>query len=346
MQAQQGRRGRWATRVGLLLVLSLTCGGCAQFRGIPSHGGGKRFDEEQRAVATAIRRTIAAMDLSELQGKHVLIQVTNLVTSGSGTTDFPGPNYVNAGVGMSQQDYNTHRETFEGITDEVRDAPTLFSGSLNYRISGSYRAANVSTEGDIAYFKAALDMKVRHCGINVVAKEKPDVVLNVLVDVLGINSSERDYFLATDDELQASCEVTYFAQNVEDGRLIFTARQTGARATYREQRIRLTTISRLSRDNSYAKPVFYAVDGKGRTAGPVDGVDLSSLPSNELAAKVEADPAARQDVLQNLYDRARFHIESGNADAARDEIEEIQKIDPGYRSLGALNQDVDRMTTP
>lgn len=345
MREQHGSRGGLATWWCVWLAASLACGGCSQFRGIPTHGGGKRFDEEQRAVAAAVRRTIAAMDLSELSGQRVLLQVTNLVTSGSGTVDFPGPNYVNVGAGMSSQDYDTHRETVEGVTDETRNAPTLYNGSLNYRLSGSYRAANVSTEGDMAYFKAALDMKLRHDGVAIV-NDKPDVVLSVLVDVLGINSSQRDYLLATDDELLASCEVTYFAQNVADGSLRFTARQTGSRSSYREQRIRLTTINHVTRDNVYAKPVFYAVDGHGRAATPSDGVDLSSLPARDMAARVVADPAARQDVLQGLYERARFHVESGNADAARDYVEEMQKIDPGFRGLGDLNQDLSRMASP
>jgi len=329
--------------VATLLLVSLACGGCAQFRGIPTHGGGKRFDEEQRAVAGAMRRTIAAMDLSELAGKRVLVQVTNLVTSGSGTVDWPGPNTINLGAGISAQDYNTHRVTADGVTDEQRDVPTLVNGSLNYRLSGNYRSANVSTEGDMAYFKAALDMKVRHGGVAVVT-DKPDVVLIVLVDVLGINTSQREYVIATDDQMLASCEVTYFAQNVSDGSLLFTARQTGAQAGYREQRVRFTPLSRVSREVGYAKPVFFAVNGHRSAALPVDGVDLASIPVSDLAARAVADPASRQDVLQSLYERARFHVESGNAAAARDYVEEMQKIDPGYRGLGDLGQDVRRMS--
>ena len=34
----------------MLLCALLSAGGCGVFRGIPTHGGGKRFDEEQRVV--------------------------------------------------------------------------------------------------------------------------------------------------------------------------------------------------------------------------------------------------------------------------------------------------------
>ena len=52
----------------VLPVLLVASSGCV-FRDIPSHGGGKRFDEEQRMVAKAIRQAVADMDLSELHGQ-------------------------------------------------------------------------------------------------------------------------------------------------------------------------------------------------------------------------------------------------------------------------------------
>src|SRR5438045_5095382 len=87
--------------IALMAIVVLTCaltGGCGDFRGIPSHGGGKRFDEEQRVVAGAIRQTLADMDLRELAGKKVQLSVEAIATDGGGNVVFPGINGINAGI--------------------------------------------------------------------------------------------------------------------------------------------------------------------------------------------------------------------------------------------------------
>ena len=81
----------------LLALILLTCAtGCGVFRGIPTHGGGKRFDEEQRVVAGAIRQTLADLDLSELQSKKVAINLECIAQDGGGSVSFPGVNNINA----------------------------------------------------------------------------------------------------------------------------------------------------------------------------------------------------------------------------------------------------------
>src|SRR3954449_3683232 len=83
-----------------LAVVVFTCAllpGCGDFRGIPSHGGGKRFDEEQRVVAGAIRQTLADMEFKELAGKKVQINVEAIATDGGGNVVFPGINGISAG---------------------------------------------------------------------------------------------------------------------------------------------------------------------------------------------------------------------------------------------------------
>src|SRR3954452_15661818 len=82
-----------------LAVVVFTCavaGGCGDFRGIPSHGGGKRFDEEQRVVAGAIRQTLADFDLRELAGKKVQISIECIANDGGGVVTFPGIQSIGA----------------------------------------------------------------------------------------------------------------------------------------------------------------------------------------------------------------------------------------------------------
>src|SRR5213075_3294675 len=64
----------WCSWFALIALVASQLVGCGDFRGIPTHGGGKRFDEEQRIVAGAIRQTLADLELRELAGKKVHIE--------------------------------------------------------------------------------------------------------------------------------------------------------------------------------------------------------------------------------------------------------------------------------
>src|SRR3954469_20617955 len=90
-------RSLFATSLIVCALLALLPG-CGDFRGIPSHGGGKRFDEEQRVVAGAIRQTLADMEFKELAGKKVQINVEAIATDGGGNVVFPGINGISAGI--------------------------------------------------------------------------------------------------------------------------------------------------------------------------------------------------------------------------------------------------------
>src|SRR3954471_3293460 len=80
----------------VVLACALAAGGCGDFRGIPSHGGGKRFDEEQRVVAGAIRQTLADLDLRELKGKKVQSDLECIANAAGGVVAFPGVQSVGA----------------------------------------------------------------------------------------------------------------------------------------------------------------------------------------------------------------------------------------------------------
>ncbi|QHI70645.1 hypothetical protein [Tichowtungia aerotolerans] len=71
--------------IGLMLV-----SGCTSFRGIPSHGGGKRFDEEQRLIAASIYKALEQMQCDELRGKKVRVVHEFTTTYGSGNASFGG----------------------------------------------------------------------------------------------------------------------------------------------------------------------------------------------------------------------------------------------------------------
>jgi len=334
---------------GVVPVCVLLVSGCSYFRGVPSHGGGKRFDEEERAVAGSIRRTVSSMDLAELEGRRTALAISSVFTSGSGTTDWSGLTSVglsaNRSYGTSWNDQFTPpgSTTAYGFEQDNRHESQGGGASLGYRPLSSYRAANQHTEGDLNYFQAALEMKAWHNGLSVVA-QNPEVVLHVLVDVLGTNHSRRDFILFADEQLLASCEVTYYAVEVKTGKLLFKARQAGSAAKYSEGTFFFVPTSAVRRSVEYRKPVYFDTE-KARCSGS-GPIDLPEDLGEIRRVSKQMTPEQQDELLQTLLDRARFHLRSGNAEAARDNLEVIRQIDPGYKGLGDLAKEVQLPSPP
>jgi hypothetical protein len=254
--------------VGSLAVL-LT-GGCGLFRGIPTHGGGKRFDEEQRVVASAIRRTLADMDLSELESRKIQVVIECVAQDGGGTAIFPGLSGVNAGASA-----NIGEGNFVQIVPVVPQGSRTQSDNKNsgaganvgmhYNTNMTYSPAAMGSAADLTYLKAALEMKARHAGLNLVAAE-PEVVLYVLVDVLGTNRSHFTNLANTTETLVASCECTYYAMDAKTSQLVFRARRASSSSTYTEHRAWFVEGARVERSIERTTPTSLPVDEEQKPA--------------------------------------------------------------------------------
>lgn len=249
------------------LIVCALLAGCGEFRGIPSHGGGKRFDEEQRVVAGTIRQTLADFDLTELAGKRVQVVMESIATDGGGNVQFPGVNSIGAGINGNV-----------GSGDWVQVVPNIGGGSWlkndnsNNNIGGNaginispqttYSATAMGTAADITYFKAALEMKARHVGVTLVAPgaADADAVLYVLIDILGTNRSRSDRLVVSNERLSASCECTYYAVDAKTGRLLFEARRASSEAVYNEQRMLGDKNARVSRHLYRTEPTRLPID--------------------------------------------------------------------------------------
>jgi hypothetical protein len=247
-----------------LFVLSAIVAGCGEFRGIPSHGGGKRFDEEQRVVAGAIRQTLADMDLQELSGKRVQIVMECIAADGGGNVVFPGVHSVSAGINGNIGEGDVVQVIpSNGGGGQLRNdnSNNSFGGStgLSYSPVTTYSASAMSSLPDVAYFRAALEMKARHVGLTLVAAE-PEVVLYVLVDVLGTNRSQFNRFVVVSDQLAASCEATYYAQDPKTGGLLFEARRASSKSIYHETRYFGDKSAHISRQLNRTLPTRLPID--------------------------------------------------------------------------------------
>lgn len=69
---------------GCSLGLIFALASCGTLTGIPGHGGGKRFSEEQRLVSASIRGSLEAIDISSLRGKRVALVFSLISDEGAG----------------------------------------------------------------------------------------------------------------------------------------------------------------------------------------------------------------------------------------------------------------------
>jgi hypothetical protein len=67
-----------------LLCLALSLTGCGTMTGIPAHGGGKRYAEEQRLVSASIRSALKDIDVSPLKGKRAALVFDIVADEGGG----------------------------------------------------------------------------------------------------------------------------------------------------------------------------------------------------------------------------------------------------------------------
>jgi hypothetical protein len=238
-------------RIALLLAFFVFFSGCSTWRGIPSHGGGKRFDEEQRVVASSIRQAIADMNVTELRGMKIQVHIDAMAQNGGGQLTLPGLSSISAGYNELETDGRSNNiysrdgwDARASISTNVDLRPTVFA-----------------TDGDLKYFEAALNMKLLHSGVSIAAKN-PDCVLYVLVDVLGTNRSRNDSLIAWKDNLRATCELTYYALEPKKNGLFFTARRSSAESTYYEKSLLLFNNYQTGRLLEPITPTYMPVDGE------------------------------------------------------------------------------------
>ncbi len=301
---------------------------CSVFRGVPSHGGGKRFDEEQRIVAASMREALREMDLAGLRGKRVHIAITHMTTMGSGNASFGG---------LQDIGFNLHRTRDD--SDYTRYDPNLWSYnldkaeerdifSLRYRPYMSYYTSNVNTDSDINYFSALLDMKLRHLGATPV-RDKPDVKLHILLDTMGTNRSRIDYILAWRDIYRATCEISYYAESTKTGELLIEETQTAGQATYDELAVLFFGINQVRRESAVFDPPFplplQAVGHEDR---------IRQIEKSILGAEVDGKappPDLAQEYLDLLGAQARMLLESGHPldiKRAKESLDRMRAIDP------------------
>ena len=313
--------------------LALVIAGCASYRGMPTHGGGKRFDEEQRVVTASIRHASQQMNFSRLGKRKVAIEVTSLETSGTGQAFYPGLGTVNAY-------YDWYKEAQEFNYDTRNLAPGAGSGYVkdndsvrdnirttpNFEFNPSLRSNNNITRQDVDYLTRVLEMRLRHDGFQIVPLSQAEVYLVVLVDALGTNLSRKDFLVAFDDDLKATCEMTYYAINPPDQKVIFAAQAVASESRYMERNVRFTPIQYHKRNiGTFNERIAPLPTTAGAFKGGRDG-----------NAGVHVDPVKQK--ADELAQEASLALDANDRAAAQKLINSIRKIDPNHPDLPDLQQ--------
>jgi len=320
----------------ILMLAALTAGltGCASYRGMPTHGGGKRFDEEQRVVAAAIRHTVRQMDLEALQGKRVALEFANLETSGTGQARYPGLDRIGFNGGYLDIDSITRRGEVPGTTSNQvftsDDGSSRWDvgANVNFSFNPSLRSNNNITREDINYLMKVVEMRLRHDGLQIVGRAQAEAILIVLVDVFGTNHSRVDYGLAYRDELGASCELTYYAISSKNQVLLSPSQTQGAMGVYEETRARLTPLSSKAR----------GVRILGSSLGAQMPVTRVGGDAAAVAGTGEGREPSAKSQMDALYQRAQIQLDANDREAAAESIRAIRAIDPDYSLLPELEQ--------
>ncbi len=314
--------------MGLVVCL---LSGCTSFRGLPSHGGGKRFDEEQRVVAGAVRRAAGRMDLSELRGKRVRVILVSIPTSGAGNVNWGGLQSVNLSGKLGKSISRSWKEGDTSIT--TRDDNGLVGISTSYRPNSGYQIQRVATEGDVAYLRAAIVMNAHHYGIEITESEA-EAELFVLVDVLGTNRGRNDYLLWQKESLSASCEISYYARDLIKGNLYFRCLRSSAVASYNETRMVGWGKSYISRSIQNISPGQF--DAPENMVTDQDGVFFDEYESASSYAFDQNFQKEEEAYLELLSERARYNIASDDLTEAQINIERIEMLDSDYKDLQDL----------
>lgn len=189
---------------------------------MPTHGGGKRFDEEQRLVSATAQHAAERMSFGDMSKSKVALEVTSVNTSGSLFDPFWGGPNKEGGTGLPY---------FSGLHK-------LFG----YRINPWIESQSILTSQDLVFLERSIEARLRYANYQVVAPEEADLYVIVLVDCYGTNQDRKDFALFFKDQLEVSCGLTWYVIDAHTQKLETAATSVMSQAVYEEYNLRFTTL--------------------------------------------------------------------------------------------------------
>lgn len=219
----------------LCLSLALTIlAGCGTWTPLPSHGGGRRFAVEQALVSAAARSAVSQLPLQDLRGQSVNVEVHIIHDEGSG--------FITGGRPLAS-DFMSGSASIAQATARGSRTTSLTSG-LSTTIRGNEYQNNlyISTS-DRAFLLSIIQSIFRRNNINIANDREEtspgsnpptaNILLEIIVDVFGINRSRSDFIITNAENLEAVTSLEYTISELRLGGARRSGR-TSAQATYRE----------------------------------------------------------------------------------------------------------------
>jgi len=338
----------------------LFLGSCATFRPMPTHAGGKRFDEEERVLSATIFHAAGKMDFSQFKKRKVAIEVTSLETTGA--TEMPA---------------------FPGMIQSI-PIPISQYFTVDYRLTSKLNVKSMNTRQDVDFLQGVLTKRLRFDGYQVTSPEDADIYLVVLVDALGTDYNRDDYLIAYKDNVEIGCEMTYYAVDAHTQKIITKAKAVASTGNYCEVNYRPSIYRKHQRsvtdftetivplpalelqpfsDDLSLAPVSDIqpiIVGKKKTRHEKkkskkkkNRKALKRSLNNDPLPDFNSDSDADSDLLPDITDetndadqqkiktfakRAQKRIEGNDLDGAKKQIDRIRKLDPEAKVLSDLEQ--------
>ncbi|CAG0901563.1 unnamed protein product, partial [Darwinula stevensoni] len=208
---------------------------CGTLTGIPSHGGGKRFSEEQRLVSASIRSTLKQIDVSPLRGKKVAIIFDMISDEGGGNIsenrtsdqkeDSKGGNEVKRQV-LSPEAVSKQQQT--------KGHEFNASATLQYKGLGDYtNMAIPKSDASLLTGLTRTYLLLNEIEVTTPTDPTAEAVLYVAVDIFGIVRSRFDAYVLNQESVKAETgmEMTAFDRS---GKMIMRPRNANQEAGYNE----------------------------------------------------------------------------------------------------------------
>lgn len=240
--------------------------GCGRFRGITTHGGGKRFYIEQELIAATARATAKDIDIAPLIGKRCALYVVLMGDEGSG--NIAGGRYaLDAIIKGSYQVSPTQRTRSEypvydslatvrdsagaltqttDTTGNVLNAPGKsdtqtrggsqnYSGGATLSWPGTYQAAAFINPRDAQFLNAVIHEALTLKGVLIVPPQQADIDIYVTVDAFGTCHDRFEYLITNKEVLTAKTALSICAFDRRDGSVVLPPTTSAFEAEYRQR---------------------------------------------------------------------------------------------------------------
>jgi len=209
----------------VLAIATLTLMVGCTTRGYPTHGGGKRFFQEQALIAGTIDRALNAIDFSQLsdlvpsdsstQTKPISVHVFSVAHSGGGISNGSSGAFGGVLGGLFGGGFGGgSRINHNGAAAQALAAP-LSGVQGNGYLSYAFGSAD-----DIRYVMGRLIGKLGQEGLSVQTADTPDPTkptLCILIRQLGIGQSDFNALVYSEKVLRARSSIEAFVVHTPEG---------------------------------------------------------------------------------------------------------------------------------